>query len=350
MEPWANLEAEQDLLSCMLTEKDIIGYCVNALEPKDFYEPKYQKIFSTIRDLWDDGKPIDLISVSAEGYDMGEIAEIMSSIFPASYKNLVNIIKSLSLKRQVVILAKNILCEIPAKRFNKPEEVRQYAANKLDLSLPKLEQTPEDTKTIAGEVIDYVRKVAIGEVKPILYGIRDIDTFTGGLWNAEFTIIAAAPGTGKTAFALNVAGNAAGNGRKVDFFSLEMNRIQIGSRLMAQTKFIKAESLRRPKHVWENEREELGEASERIAELPILIDQTSRTIQEIKNKCERQREAGQLDLIIVDYLQLLTSSGKHESRRQEVEYITRELRLRHSGSCPLSDQSRRPEKYQAETV
>lgn len=326
LETWANSEAERNLLSCILTDNKAIGNILKVIEPLDFYEANYRNLFKTIKTLWDKNKPVDLITVSAEGHDMAEVAEIMSSNI-TGYKNHVNIVKTLSLKRKGVMAAREIMQGLESNRFDKPQEVTKYIQGKLDLSIPKLEQTPEDTKTIALEVMDYMENVATGKVKPILYGIRDIDYFTGGLWNAEFTIIAAAPGTGKTAFALDVAGNAANNGAKVDFFSLEMNRIQIGSRLFSQTRLVRSESMRNPKNVWENEALELAQASERVAKLPIIIDQTSRTIQEIKNKCERQKELGQLDLVIVDYLQLLTSSAKHDSRRHEVEHISRELKL-----------------------
>lgn len=325
---WANLEAEQNLIAYMLTNREIVGYCVNALEPDDFYDPKLKQIFKTIKDLWGKNKPVDLISVSAEGHDMAELAELMAiPVIVHGFKNHVNIIKTLSIKRQATIAAKNIIQELNKKHFDKPNDVIQYIQGKLDLTLPKLEQTPEDMQTIAEEVIDYMEGVATGEIRPIKFGITDLDAFTGGLWNSELTIIAAGPATGKTAFALNIAHNAAKNGFKVEFFSLEMNRIQIGSRLFAQTELIQAEVMRNPQIAWEAASKELAEASEKIAKLPITIDQTSSTIQEIRNKCERKRELGQLDLVIVDYLQLLKSSARHENRRQEIEFISRELKL-----------------------
>ena len=176
---WANLEAETNIISCMLTDKETVSYCVKTLEPKDFYEVGFQKLFKAMKDLWDKNKPIDLISVSAEGYDMGNLAELISNNFPGGHKNQVNIIKTLSLKRQAVIAAKNIITELSKKVFDKPQEVTQYITGKLDLSLPKLEQTPEDTQTIALEVMDYIESVATEKVKPILYGIRDVDFLPG---------------------------------------------------------------------------------------------------------------------------------------------------------------------------
>lgn len=326
---WVNLEAEQNLIACMLSDRDTVGYCANALEQSDFYDTKLRQIFRAIKELWNKNKSVDLISVSAEsGIDMAEVAEIMANnIIMQGIKNHVNIVKTLSLKRQAVVTARNIIQELNEKRFDKPHEVIQYIQGKLDLSLPKLERSPEDMLTIAVEVMDYMEGVATEKIKPIKFGIRDIDAFTGGLWNSELTIIAAGPSTGKTAFALNIAHNAARNGFKVEFFSLEMNRIQLGSRLFAQTELIQAEMMRNPRIVWDQASKELAQASERVARLPITIDQTSNTIQEIRNKCERKRELGQLDLVIVDYLQLLKSSARHESRRQELDFISRELKL-----------------------
>lgn len=326
LEAWANIEAEQNLISCMLTDKESIGFCVTALEPNDFYDTTARFIFKTIKKLWDSNKSIDMISVTAEGHDMAQIAEYMLNIVPQGYRNHANIVKTLSVKRQGISAAKTIIQELPQKRFENPQEVTHYITGKLDQSLPKLEQTPEDTQTIALEVMDYMENVATGKIKPILYGIRDIDYFTGGLWSAELTILAAGPSTGKTAFALDIAGNAARNGTKVEFFSLEMNRIQVGSRLFAQTRLLNAGTMRNPIKAWEQGRQ-LAEASSAVAKLPITIDQTTKTIQELKNKCERKKEMNQLDLVIIDYLQLLESSTRHDSRRHEVEYISRQLKL-----------------------
>lgn len=324
---WKNEEVEQNLIACMLSDTSTIKYCVTTLEPQDFYNAQYRAIFATIQKLWNKNKPIDLISVSSEGHDMGELATIMSCVVPVGYKNHVNIVKTLSLKRQAAKMARSIIEELGNKPFEKPEEVAQYISNKADLSLPKFDETPEDMNSIVEETINHLDGIASGTIKPIPYGMRDLDAIMGGLWQSEFTIIAAGPATGKTAFALDISANAAKQGFKVELFSREMNRIQIATRLLCNTRLIKAEDTKRPKYLFEQEGQALVQATRLVSKLPITIDQTSTTIQQIRNKCERKKEKGQLDLIVIDYLQLLKSSDKHESRRLEIEHISRELKL-----------------------
>ena len=326
---WWNEEAEQNIIACLLTDKTTVKYCVSALEPKDFYNANFRQIFSTIVTLWNKNKAIDLVSVSSCGHDMGELATIMSSYIPSGYKGHVSIIKTLSLKRQAAIMAKSIIQELGRKTFDKPEEVIQYITNKTNLTLPKIEETPEDLMTITDETLNHLEGLATGRIKAIPYGMRDLDAIMGGLWQSEFTIIAAGPSTGKTAFALDIAANVARNGFNVEFFSREMNRIQVATRLLSNTQLLKADQIKRPKQLFEEKdlSKALIEASGRISKLPITIDQTTSTIQQIRNKCERKKENGKLDVVIIDYLQLLKSSSKHESRRLEIEFISRELKL-----------------------
>lgn len=324
---WYNEEAEQNIIACLLTDKTTVKYCVSTLEQKDFYNANFGQIFSTIVTLWNKNKAIDLVSVSSCGYDMGEIATIMSRHIPSGYKSHVSIIKTLSLKRQAAIMAKSIIQELGNKAFDKPEEVTQYITNKTSLTLPKIEETPEDLMTITDETLNHLEGLATGRIKAIPYGMRDLDAIMGGLWQSEFTIIAAGPSTGKTAFALDVSANVARNGFNVEFFSREMNRIQVATRLLSNTQLLKADQIKRPKQLFDENSKDLIEASERISKLPISIDQTTSTIQQIRNKCERKKENKKLDIVIIDYLQLLKSSSKHESRRLEIEFISRELKL-----------------------
>lgn len=324
---WMNEEAELNIIACMLSDPSTIEYCVTTLEPQDFYNSQYRAIFTTIKSLWDKNKPIDLISVSSEGHDMGELAIIMSYVIPAGYRNHITMVKTLSLKRQAAIMARSIIQELSEKSFEKPEEVIKYIATKTDMTLPKLGEMPEDMRSIIEETINHLDGLATGKIKAIPYGMRDLDAITGGLWQSEFTIIAAGPATGKTAFALDISANAARQGFNVELFSREMNRIQVATRLLCNTRLIKAEDMKKPRFLFEHHGSDLVQAAERVSKLPITIDQTTTTIQQLRNKCERKKENKMLDLVIVDYLQLLKSSMKHESRRHEVEHISRELKL-----------------------
>lgn len=313
------------MLGCLLTDAESADF-INSLETSDFYFREHAKLFATIKKLHSERRPLDIITVSSEGHDISFVGGLTYSAIPVSCRNHVTTIKTLSAKRQVALKAKNLIRDMGKVTFGTPAEVTEYVAGKMDLGIRDEKGIPENLTDIAVEFIDHLQSIKDETIKPIMYGMRDIDRMTGGLWGAELTIIAAPPGIGKTAFALNITTAAAKTGCKVELFTLEMNRTQIFSRMVAQTRYITAEVLKRPKDITPDEWGEVGKATIEISKLPVSVIQTVRTIEEVRNKCERKREKGQLDLVVVDYLQLLKSSAKHESRLKEVEHISRELK------------------------
>ena len=155
----------------------------------------------------------------------------------------------------------------------------------------------------------------------------DLDAGTGSLRGSEVTIIAAGPGTGKTAFAMNAAVNVAKTGGKVLLVSREMNRIQCAKRVIANMATVEAELLRDGRNMTEDAWLGMADAISKSRTLDIKINDRISTIQELSNRVRRLREKNEIDLLIVDYLQLLQSSKRHESRRHEVEYVSRQLKV-----------------------
>jgi replicative DNA helicase len=159
-----------------------------------------------------------------------------------------------------------------------------------------------------------------------LTGFHDMDKLTAGLHPEELTIIAARPGVGKTAFALNLISNMAAKGIKSVFISREMSQIQLTKRLIANITPIDGNKLRICKLLTDEDWAKIGDAAGEIGDWDLIINDELATVQEIRTYCRELKNKGKLDMLVVDYLQLCRSSGKHESRRQEIEEISRQFK------------------------
>ena len=197
-------------------------------------------------------------------------------------------------------------------------------------------------------MIDEAAKHA-GEVTGVPSGFKDLDDYLNGFQRSDLIILAARPAMGKTAFALNVAQQAALKGKaSIAIFSLEMSKEQLGSRLLSMESRVESSKLRTGElneMDWEN----LNQAMDKLVEARIFIDDTPGiSMMEIKNKCRRMKAEKGLDMVMIDYLQLMTASGKQESRQQEISTLSRQLKLlARELDCPvlvLSQLSRSPEQ------
>ena len=167
-----------------------------------------------------------------------------------------------------------------------------------------------------------------GQLPGITTGFTDLDKLLGGLHKTDLIILAARPGMGKTAFALNLAGNAAAEGASVIIFSMEMSKEQLGERMFATAASVEMEHLKRG-NLTQDEWMSLSEAQDSFENCKIVIDDTSDiSVLEIKNKCRRRKAEAGLDLIVIDYLQLMSQQGfKSGDRVNEISAITRQIKI-----------------------
>ncbi len=336
-----NLDAEASILSVAFLNKNALNKICEDLYPEMFYSDQNRKLFEAIRSLYNNKTPLDtttLINELEKRNDLNAVGgiEYISDIIDreATSANLdyyIKIVKEKTLMRNLIDTATNIV----TTAYDENEEVTNILddAEKKILNIVKERQNTEfihikDAIAIAQENLEKRAKDNT-DMTGIPTGFYDLDKATAGLHEGEMIIIAARPGMGKTAFALNIATYAAQNTKKaVAIFNLEMPAEQLVNRMrsaVGQVDSYKIQTGKLDHDDWKR----INEANSQLAETNIqIVDDASITAAEIKAKCRglANSEEG-LGLVIIDYLQLVTSGGRRpESRQQEVADISRSLK------------------------
>lgn len=336
-----SLEAEQSVLGAILIEPSSLLQVADTLKPFHFYIPQHQAIFNALTDMFELNSTIDLVTLlewlkKKDVYDDAGGKEYLTRL-AQSVPSAANIITYAAIVREkytvraLIVASRDII--------NDASEGKTEPGLLLDSAEQRIFNIRQD-KDVAGlrhigDVIEnetFVRlsKLANEETRKdyvgIPCGISAVDKYTTGLNKSDLIIIGARPGMGKTSFCLNMARNVAVNsGKTVCFFSLEMTRDQLAQRMLSNEACIKSEKLRTG-DLTEEDFVNLGIASERLSKAPIYFDETSGiTVPEIKAKVRRMN--GKCDVVMIDYLGLLRSSGQKENRVQEVSDITRNLKI-----------------------
>jgi len=343
-----NIEAEQALIGSILVSNDIYDEVTAIIDSKKFFDPIHTKIYETIEKLIAKGllaNPITLKNFFENNEGLKELGgqEYLIKItrFSTSIKQAIdyaNIIQEMHVRRELIKISESVLNEASTNnQITTGEEIIQNAEKSLfDLaerghfnrSFLKFESALKQTIEMARSA--YQNEEGIVGVPT---GLTDLDTRLGGLHKQDLVIIAGRPSMGKTALATNIAFHAAKNIEKkgakstVAFFSLEMSSEQLATRILSEQSKIRSNDIRRGK-VSEKEFEQFIETSKNIFELPLYIDETPAiTISAISNRSRRIKRLFGLELIVVDYIQLMKSIGKKEYNRvQEISEITQGLK------------------------
>ncbi|MFO7637457.1 MAG: replicative DNA helicase [Clostridia bacterium] len=338
--PPQNIEAEQCVLGCMLLDEDAIADSFDVLNENDFYEPRNKAIFQAVSNLYTAGKSVDIVTVSDHlkkndmlekigGMDyLASIVEQVPSV--ASARHYAEIVEDKALLRMLI---KNS-GEIIEKGYNYQDDARlvlDYAQQSLfELVQDKNSKGVHPINEILQENLKVLAKLYKegNPVPGISSGFEDLDKLTLGFQNSDLILIAARPAMGKSSLALNIAQNVAiKEGKSVALFSLEMAREQIVNRIISSEIMIENNKLRTGK-ISSEEWKKIAYASSQISEASIFIDDTSDiTTGEIRAKCRRLKLRNKLDMVIIDYLQLISSSVRRESKQQEITEISRSLKI-----------------------
>jgi len=335
-----NIEAEEALLGSLLIDPDVITQIANLVEPGDFYLARHGEIYGAIRDLFDRGEPIDFVTVVEELERRNKLDEVGGRTYIASLVNAVptainayqyaQIVQEKSTLRQLISAA----AEIARKAYDDSQEVRDVVdeAEKLIFAIAerRLDQDLVAIHDVMPTVIEDIRTLAErgDDVLGVPSGFTDLDKLLGGFQKSDLIILAARPGMGKTSFALNVALHAAKVHRlRVGIFSLEMSREQLVQRLLSQEAKINSHALRQGKIYGKDAWNRLMEAASILQTCPIYIDDTAAlTPFELRTKARRLYAEHGMDLLIVDYMQLMHSGRRSENRVQEISYISRTMK------------------------
>ncbi len=340
-----NLDAEQALLGCMLIDNEILTEILEQLDKNDFYQESHQYILSAMKMVFAERKPVDIVTLcdrldgdnnleKAGGISyVSELAQITPSA--ANYKYYFDIVKRDSVNRSLIRASRDIIDF--AKSGGDTVSSVQFAEEKIyAVSRTNDTSTMKDIREGSGidAVLDKFEKLAKDKdaFRGVITGFTRLDKLTNGLQKSDLIVLAARPGMGKTSLSMNIVENAAiGSGAVCAVFSLEMPEVQIIQRLMCSLANVSMSDALSGK-LTANDWKKLVKASEKLRRSKIHIDDSSRvTPAEILSKCRRikSKNNGQLDLVMIDYIQLMSSGKKsgEENRTQEVAAITRELKI-----------------------
>ena len=336
-----SIEAEQSVVGAMLMDKDAITTAGEIISGDDFYQASYGVIFDSMIELFNEGKPVDLITLQERLKEKDVPAEIASLEFvrdlvtavptSANVKYYAQIVADKSVMRKMIKLNEEI--ENMCYAGKEPPESIMEQTEKSMFQLLQRRTTGEyvPIKQVVLNALDRIEKASKskGTVTGIPTGFIDLDYKLSGFQPSDFILIAARPSMGKTAFVLNIAQYMAFKKNKaVAIFSLEMSKEQLVNRLFSLESQVDAQSLRTG-NMKDSDWEKLIEGAGVIGQSKLIIDDTPGiSISELRSKCRKYKLEHGLDIIIIDYLQLMTGSvGKSsESRQQEVSDISRQLK------------------------
>lgn len=358
--PPHNMEAEQSVLGAMLLSKEASYQVAEYLKAEDFYRDAHRKIFDVIVKLNENREPVDLITVT-EALRTAKILEQVGGVMylttlTETVPTTANVLYYCQIVEEKAILRRliNTTSEILSKAYDGADDVETLlddAERKvLDIAQKRRVENYHHIKDILLSTFERIEELynSDGGITGVPTGFPDLDERTSGLQPSDLILIAARPSMGKTAFALNIAQNAAIRHKvPVAIFSLEMSKEQLVQRMLCSESNVDSHRLRTGK-LMEDDWPRLARAMGPLSQAPIFIDDTPGiTALEIRGKARRIKAEHGLGLIIIDYLQLMSGSGRSENRQQEISDISRSLKaLARELSVPvvaLSQLSRAPE-------
>lgn len=342
-------EAEQSVIGSMIMDKDAIVVASELLTPDDFYIRQYGVLFEAMTELFQEGKPSDLVTildklkekdVSPEVCGMEFIRDVTDAVpTSANIKYYAQIVAEKALARRLIKITEGIsnTCYLDKEPMDVVlEETEKQVFNIIQ------RRGGGDYEDIKDVVLRALKNIEIaaksqGRITGIATGFRDLDYKMAGLQRSDLVLIAARPSMGKTAFVLNLAEYIALHSHVTTaIFSLEMSKEQLINRLLAMNSRVDSQNIRTG-DLKDSEWADLMESARNIGESGLVIDDTPGiSISELRSKCRKLKLEKNLGIVIIDYLQLMSGSGKSESRQQEISEISRSLKaLAREINCPV---------------
>mgnify|MGYP003309336662 CR=1 FL=1 len=335
-----NIEAEQAVLGAVLIKKEAMAEVQELLRAEDFYREIHKQVFAVMNDLFSEGEAIDIVTVTEELRKRDLLEKVGGISFVTMLSNSVataanvmyhaRIVKEKAELRRLIDAA----TQIAGKAYEDSDDVE----NIMDDAEKKILAVAASQ---SGGVFTPIREILLNTIERVetLYeskggltglstGFKDLDAVTSGLQASDLVLVAARPSMGKTAFTLNIAAHAALHGKSVAFFSLEMSKEQLVQRMLCSEGQIDSQRLR----TGQLEDEEWGKliaTADRLTKASIYIDDTPGiTVMDLRSKARRLKAEHGLDLVLIDYLQLMQGrAGKNgDNRQQEISEISRSLK------------------------
>ncbi|WP_406541938.1 replicative DNA helicase [Clostridium ljungdahlii] len=355
-----NIEAEQGVIGYMLIDKTSIAEAMEVVNTEDFYKDSHKVIFDSILDLYKKDIAVDIITLTENLKSRSKleaaggityISELSGSIVStANLKSYIKIVKDKSVLRKLIRASTKIIEESYKNQDDVVGTIDMAEKSIFDLSSNRKVSDFEPMNVVLERGFTEIERLFNnkGETTGVASGFRELDAKTSGFQKGDMVLVAARPSMGKTTFALNIAEYAAlREGKKIAMFSLEMSKEQLAYKLLCSEAHVDMLNLRTG-NLEDKDWENIARASGPLAAAKIFIDDTAGiTIMEMRSKCRRLKMEHGIDMIVVDYLQLMSGGKGSENRQQEVSEISRSIKaLAKEMECPviaLSQLSRAPE-------
>ena len=355
-----SLEAEQSVLGAMILNKEAINAAIEQLHPEDFYKEANKEIFISMIELFNRNEPVDIITLAEELKRRGNLENIGGVTYLADLSGGVAITSNIKYYCDIVeeksILRRLIKScdEIMSKSYEGSEEVgsiiEQAEKNIFDITQGRHREGLYPIKEVLLDSFSRIEEMAAnqGELTGLTTGFIDIDNKLSGMQKSDLILLAARPSMGKTALGINIAVNSAIKANaSVAIFSLEMSKEQLVQRIISSVSHVDLQKIISGR-LDEDEWIKIIDVMAPLSKANIFIDDTAGiSLMEMKAKCRRLKIEKGLDLVVIDYLQLMESTGRQENRQQEISAISRGLKaLAKEMECPviaLSQLSRAPE-------
>jgi replicative DNA helicase len=336
------IDLEQAVLGAMMLEKSAVNDVIDILSVKSFYDPKHTFIFNAIHQLFGSSSPIDLLTVINKLKKDGElelaggavyISQLTSRIASAAHvEYYARIISQKHIQRELIRISNEILKEAYEDTTDVFDLLNKAEASLFQISENNMKKSVDTMQSVVKQAIEEIEKAGQNAdgISGVPTGFRELDKLTAGWQRSDMIVLAARPGMGKTAFVLSMARNTAVDyGMGVAVFSLEMSSVQLVKRLIASETKIPAEKLRKG-DLREDEMIQLHARINKLSTAPIYIDDTPGiSIFDLRAKCRRLKQQHNIELVVIDYLQLMTAGEKHNNngnRVQEISTISRSIK------------------------
>lgn len=335
-----SIEAEQSVIGSMLMDKEAITIASEQISGDDFYGKQYGILFDAMVELNDEGKPVDLVTLQErlkekgtppEIYSLEYIKDVMAAVpTSANIKHYANIVAEKAVLRKLIRVNEEIANSCYAQNDSLESILETSEKSIFDIIQKRNSGDFVPIRQVVMNAMNLIEEASKskGAVTGIATGFLDLDYKTAGMQPSDLILIAARPSMGKTAFVLNIAQHVAFHESKsVAIFSLEMSKEQLVNRLLSLESKVNSQAIRTG-NMKDDEWERLIESADVIGRSGLLIDDTPGiSIGELRSKCRKFKLEYDLQMIIIDYLQLMTGSGKgSESRQQEISEISRSLK------------------------
>ncbi|MEM7248548.1 MAG: replicative DNA helicase, partial [Acidobacteriota bacterium] len=333
-------DAEKSVLGAILVDNRHLAEIGDVLGTDDFYRPAHQAVFQAMVEMDNRGRPIDVLTLAEELKERGQLETIGGPMYVSqlmdgiphliNVKHYAGIVRDHSIRRQLVKAASEVLNQAATTDGNVEEVLDKAEQGILAIGEKRAAAGFTSINELLAQSLDLIeeRQKSDSHITGIPTGFDDFDDMTSGLQRGDLIVVAARPSMGKTALALTAAQNAAVRfGAKVAVFSLEMSSVQLALRMLFSEARVDMQKMRRGNlsdHHWNK----LIKAYKRLDSAPIYLDDTAgSTVMAMRSKARRLKAEVGLDLIVVDYLQLMSGGGgKSENRQQEISAISRGLK------------------------